>query len=136
MTTFHDQIKDKQPVAKFEQQTRSNQSDIQFITNLNSFLSIIPLISSANAQGHPGMDRSWAILNLLEEQSNENHISIKYSPKKKSARLCGYLPGDNQQHQTGSGNECHQWFLRLCKQERNPLANIFVKIRSNRPKIL
>lgn len=84
MTTFHDQIKDKQPVAKFEQQTRSNQSDIQFITNLNSFLSIIPLISSANAQGHPGMDRSWAILNLLEEQSNENHISIKYSPKKKA----------------------------------------------------
>lgn len=41
------------------------------------------------------MDRSWAILNLLEEQSNENHISIKYSPKKKNARLCGYLPGDN-----------------------------------------
>ena len=30
------------------------------------------------------MDRSWAILNLLEEQSNENHISIKYSPKKKA----------------------------------------------------
>lgn len=84
MTTFHDQIKDKQPVAKFEQQTRSNQCDIQFITNLNSFLSIIPLISSANAQGHPGMDRSWAILNLHEEQSNENHISIKYSPKKKA----------------------------------------------------
>ena len=84
MTTFHDQIKDKQPVAKFEQQTRSNQSDIQFITNLNSFLSIIPLISSANAQGHPGMDRSWAILNLHEDQSNENHISIKYSPKKKA----------------------------------------------------
>lgn len=84
MTTFHDQIKDKQPVAKFEQQTRSDECDIQFITNLNSFLSIIPLISSANAQGHPGMDRSWAILNLLEEQSNENHISIKYSPKKKA----------------------------------------------------
>ena len=130
MTTFHDQIKDKQPVAKFEQQTRSNQSDIQFITNLNSFLSIIPLISSANAQGHPGMDRSWAILNLLEEQSNENHISIKYSPKK-NARLCGYLPGDNQQHHTGSGNECHEWFLRLCKQERN-----FHQIRSNSSKIL
>ena len=87
MTTFHDQIKDKQPVAKFEQQTRSDECDIQFITNLNSFLSIIPLISSANAQGHPGMDRSWAILNLLEEQSNENHISIKYSPKKKRASL-------------------------------------------------
>lgn len=84
MTTFHDQIKDKQPVAKFEQQTRSDECDIQFITNLNSFLSIIPLISSANAQGHPGMDRSWAILNLLEEQSNENHISIKYFPKKKA----------------------------------------------------
>ena len=87
MTTFHDQIKDKQPVAKFEQQTRSDECDIQFITNLNSFLSIIPLISSANAQGHPGMDRSWAILNLHEEQSNGNHISIKYSPKKKKARV-------------------------------------------------
>ena len=112
MTNFRDQIKDKRPVAKFEQQTRSKQCDIQFITNLNSFLSIIPLISSANAQGHPGMDRSWAILNLHEEQSNENHISIKYSPKKKKkgARLCGYLPGDNQQHQTGSGNKCHEWF--------------------------
>ena len=127
MTNFHDQIKDKQPVAKFEQQTRSNQCDI-FITNLNSFLSIIPLISSANAQGHPGMDRSWAILNLLEEESNENHISIKYSPKKKSARLCVYLPGDNQQHHTGSGNECQEWFSRLCKQEQDALANIFIKI--------
>ena len=77
-------------------------------------MSIIPLISSANAQGHPGMDRSWAIFNLHEEQSNENHISIKHSPKKKSARLCVYLPGDNQQHLTWSGNECHVWFLRLC----------------------
>ena len=27
MTTFHDQIKDKQPVAKFEQQTRSDECD-------------------------------------------------------------------------------------------------------------
>lgn len=81
------------------------------------------------------MDRSWAILNLHEEQSNGNHISIKYSPKK-SARLCGYLPGGDQQHHTGSGNECHVWFLRLCKRERNPLANILIKIRSNRPKIL
>ena len=75
------------------------------------------------------MDRSWAILNLHEEQSNENHISIKYSPKKKSARLCVYLPGDNQQHNTGSGNECHEWFPRSCKQERNALANIFIKLR-------
>ena len=33
------------------------------------------------------MDRSWAILNLHEEQSNENHISIKYSPKQKRASL-------------------------------------------------
>ena len=51
-------------------------------------------MSSANAQGHPGMDRSWAIFNLHEEQSNENHISIKHSPKKRSARLCVYLPGE------------------------------------------
>ena len=122
MTTFHDQIKDKQPVVKFEQQTRSDECDIQFITNLNSFLSIIPLISSANAQGHPGMDRSWAILNLLEEQSNENHISIKYSPKKKNARLCGYLPGDNTVQ--GVGTSVMSGF-HICVSENEMLWQIF-----------
>ena len=40
----------------------------------------------------------------------------------------------NQQHPcpNRSGNECHKWFSRLCKLERNTLANIFIKSRIRR----
>ena len=68
------------------------------------------------------MDRSWAILNLLEEQSNENHISIKYSPKKKNARLCGYLPGDNTVQ--GVGTSVMSGF-HICVSENEMLWQIF-----------
>lgn len=64
-------------------------------------------------------------------KNNQTEITFRSNilQKKKSARLCGYLPGNNQQHHTGSGNECHEWFSRSCRQERNALANIFIKLR-------
>ena len=72
------------------------------------------------------MDRSWAILNLLEEQSNENHISIKYPPKKKKTRvfvvICQALPGDNTVQ--GVGTSVMSGF-HICVSENEMLWQIF-----------
>ena len=126
MTTCHDQIKDKQPVAKFEQQTWylvHYKPEFFLVNNCSHIVSECPRASwNGSLLGHIELTRR-----AIKRKSHFDQIFSK----KKSARLCGYLPGDNQQHHTGSGNECHEWFLRLCKQERN-----FHQIRSNSSKIL
>lgn len=63
----------------------------------------------------------------------KSHFDQIFSKKKKRASL--WLSA-RRQHRTGTGNECHEWFSQLCKRERNALANIFIKIRGNRSKIL
>ena len=124
MTTCHDQIKDKQPVAKFEQQTWylvHYKPEFFLVNNSSHIVSECPRASwNGSLLGHIELARRTI--------KRKSHFDQIFS-KKKSARLCGYLPGDNQQHHTGSGNECHKLFSRSCRQERIALANIFIKLR-------
>lgn len=58
----------------------------------------------------------------------KSHFDQTFSKKKKE-RVVVFIC--QAKHLTWIGNECHVWFLPLCKQQRNALANIFIKIRSN-----
>ena len=81
------------------------------------------------------MDRSWAIFNLHEEQSNENHISIKHSPKKKKrASLC-LSARRNTLHGLGTSVMCGFY---ICVSNNEMLWQIFSSKLEviNRSKIL
>lgn len=62
--------------------------NVTIVTNQNSFLSMIPLMSSAKAQGHPGIVRSCAIANsngwkmkrLTLSRSNVLELLVAESP--------------------------------------------------------
>ena len=89
MTTFHDQIKDKQPVAKFEQQTRSDECDILvhykpeffLVNNSSHIVSECPRASgNGSLLGHIQLARRTI--------KRKSHFDQTFSKKKKRASLC------------------------------------------------
>lgn len=121
MTNFHDQIKAKQPVTKFEQQTRSKQCDIYsvhykpeffLVNNSSHIVSECPRASwNGSLLGHIKLARRTIKL--------KSHFDQIFSKKKRASLWLSARR--QQQHHTGSGNKCHEWFLWLCKKQRNVL---------------
>ena len=83
------------------------------------------------------MDRSWAIFNLHEEQSNENHISIKHSLKKKARVFVGICQATINNTSEGVGTSVMSGF-HGCVSNNEMLWQIFSSKLEviNRSKIL